>query len=58
MPIDLGGLKDKANEGIDSAANAANEKAGKDIVNEDMSNQAKDKAGEQIDGLGSKFGGQ
>lgn len=58
MPIDLGGLKDKANEGIDSASNAVNEKAGKEVVNEDIENQAKDKAGETIDGLGSKFGGQ
>lgn len=58
MAIDLGGFKDKANEGIDSAANAVNEKVGKDVVNEDTANQAKDKAGEQIDSLGSKFGGQ
>ena len=58
MPIDLGGLKDKANQGIDAAAKAVNEKTGKDLVNEDTANKAKDKAGETIDGLGSKFGGQ
>lgn len=56
MGFNLDGIKDKANEGVDAGQDAVNEKAGKDIVNEDHANQAKDKAGEQIDGLGDKFG--
>ncbi|MDO4917357.1 MAG: ribosome recycling factor [Rothia sp. (in: high G+C Gram-positive bacteria)] len=56
MGFNLDGIKDKANEGVDAGQDAVNEKAGKDVVNEDHANQAKDKAGEQIDGLGDKFG--
>lgn len=58
MGIDLGGIKDKASEGIDSVKETVNEKAGREVVNEDVANQAKDKAGEVLDGLGNKFGGQ
>lgn len=56
MGFDVDGLKDKANEGIDSGKDAVNEKAGKDVVNDDHTNTAKDKAGEHLDGLGDKFG--
>lgn len=58
MPIDLGGLKDKANEAIDAVADTVNEKVGKEVINEDTATQIKEKAGEQLDGLTSKFGGQ
>ncbi|WP_346845717.1 ribosome recycling factor [uncultured Rothia sp.] len=56
MGFDIDGLKDKANSGIDAGKDAINEKAGKDVVNDDHTNTAKDKAGEQIDGLGERFG--
>lgn len=52
MGFDVDGLKDKANEGIESGKDAVNEKAGKD----DHTNTAKDNVDEQIDGLGNKFG--
>ncbi len=56
MGFDVDGIKDKVNEGVDSVKDTVNEKAGRDLVNEDISNQVKDKAAETIDGLGSKFG--
>ncbi|GGH66464.1 ribosome recycling factor [Rothia aerolata] len=54
--MNLDGIKDKANQGIDSGKDAVNEKAGKDVVNDDHTQKAKDVAGEKIDGLGGKFG--
>lgn len=56
MDFNTDGIKDQANERIDGGKDAINEKAGKDIVNDDHTNTAKDKAGEQIDGLTDKFG--
>ena len=41
--------KDKINDAVDKGKDAANEKAGKDVVNDDHADKAKD-------ALGDKFG--
>ncbi len=55
MGFDIDGIKDKANEGVDAGKDAVNEKAGREVVNEDHAQQAKDKVDEQFTNVAGKF---
>ncbi|MFW0107712.1 ribosome recycling factor [Rothia sp. P7181] len=56
MGFDLDGMKDKITEGVENVKDVVNEKIGKDVVNDDIVNQAKEKISEGIDAVTEKFG--
>lgn len=49
-------LNSAIEENVDKAKDAVNEKAGKEIVNDDLAQKAKDAAGDVAGKLGEKFG--